>query len=265
MGALAENMPGARWGPMPVGWTSVKYMRHCFHRAATISAPMKVSRLSRFPVSLLPNSTSVWSTPSIGRSLGILLPMRRAKVGKKSIVENIAYEVVSGLTLPGQRTKQNVLIEPSVASPSSPRNGPELPMSGDPWLPISRAVSPWGPLSEAKTRRVLSSTPSSFNDLTDVIIAFHELVAILTDPRLARELLRRQVRKMPHRERQVEEEGFPSRCLPLHEFDGLRHQFGIDLGADFPRVGLDCAQWTARDGLDDLRPLRQQFFGRRVA
>ena len=71
--------------------------------------------------------------------------MRRAKVGKKSIVENIAYELVS-LTLPGQRTKQNVLIEPSVASPSSPRNGPELPMSGDPWLPISRAVSPCGPL-----------------------------------------------------------------------------------------------------------------------
>ena len=30
-------MPGSRWGPMPVGWTSVKYMRHCFHRAATIS------------------------------------------------------------------------------------------------------------------------------------------------------------------------------------------------------------------------------------
>src|SRR6476469_7648811 len=101
MGALAENMPGSRCGPMPVGWTSVKYMRHCFHRAATISAPMKVSRLSRFPVSLLQNSTSVWSTPSIGRSLGILLPMRRAKVGKKSIVENIAYEVVSRLDLAG--------------------------------------------------------------------------------------------------------------------------------------------------------------------
>ena len=163
MGALAENKPGSRWGPMPVGCTSVKYMRHCFHRTATKSAPMKVSRLSRLPVSLLPSSTSVWSTPSIGRSVGILLPMRRAKVGKKSMVENIAYELVPGLTLPGQRMKQKVRIEPSVASPSSPRKGPELPMSGAPWLPISRTVSPCGPLSEAKTTRVFSSTPSSFS------------------------------------------------------------------------------------------------------
>ena len=51
------------------------------------------------------------------------------------------------------------------------------------------------------------------------------------------------------------------RCLPLHEVDGLRHKFGVDVGADFPRVGLDGAQWTAGDGLDDLRTLRQQFFG----
>src|SRR6266481_5610169 len=71
MGALAENMPGWRCGPVPVGCTSVKYMRHCFQRAATISAPMKVSRPSRLPVSLLPNSTSVWSTPSMGRSVVI--------------------------------------------------------------------------------------------------------------------------------------------------------------------------------------------------
>ena len=79
------------------------------------------------------------------------------------MIENIAYELVPGLTLPGQRTKQKVRIEPSVASPSSPRKGPELPMSGVPWLPISRAVSPCGPLSEAKTTSVLSSTPSSFS------------------------------------------------------------------------------------------------------
>src|SRR6478609_8391492 len=82
---------------------------------------------------------------------------------------------------------------------------------------------------------------------------------------IARELLRRQVRKMPHREWQVEEEGLPSRCLPLHEVDGLRHQFGVDLGANFPRVGLDGAQWPARDGLDDLRPFCQQFIGRLIA
>ena len=46
------------------------------------------------------------------------------------MIENIAYELVPRLTLPGQRTKQNVLIDTSVASPNSPRNGPELPMSG---------------------------------------------------------------------------------------------------------------------------------------
>ena len=49
MGALAENMPGWRCGPMPVGCTSVKYTRHCFHRAATKSAPMKLNRFSRLP------------------------------------------------------------------------------------------------------------------------------------------------------------------------------------------------------------------------
>ena len=91
-----------------------------------------VKRLSRFPASLLPNSTSVWSMPSMGRSVGIFAPTTWAKVGMKSIMENIAYELVSGLTLPGQRTKQKVRIEPSVASPSSPRKGPELPMSGVP-------------------------------------------------------------------------------------------------------------------------------------
>jgi hypothetical protein len=36
------------------------------------------------------NNTLVWSMPSIGLSVGILAPMRRAKVGKKSMVENIA-------------------------------------------------------------------------------------------------------------------------------------------------------------------------------
>jgi hypothetical protein len=158
MGALAENMPGSRWGPMPVGWTSVKYMRHCFHRAATNIGTDEGQQAVAVP-GLARAEQHVGLVDAIDRrSVGVLLPMRRVKVGKKSIVENIAYELVSGLTLPGQRTKQNVLMEPSVASPSSPRNGPEL--SGDPWLPISRAVSPCGPLSEAKTRRVLSSTPN---------------------------------------------------------------------------------------------------------
>jgi len=78
------------------------------------------------------------------------------------MIENIAYEVVPGLTCLGQRMKQKVRIEPSVTSPSSPRNGPGLPMSGVPWLPTSRTTWPEGPLSEAKTNRVFSSIPSSF-------------------------------------------------------------------------------------------------------
>jgi hypothetical protein len=50
----------------------------------------------------------------------------------------------------------------------------------------------------------------------DVVIAFHQLVAVVADPRLALELLRRQVRHVPHRERQVEEEGLPGALLPPH-------------------------------------------------
>jgi hypothetical protein len=59
------------------------------------------------------------------------------------------------------RGAANVRIAPSVASPNSPRNGPELPISGEPSLPISRAVSPCGPLSDAKTNIVLLSMPSA--------------------------------------------------------------------------------------------------------
>jgi hypothetical protein len=47
---------------------------------------------------LVPVMTSVWSTPSIGRSVGILPPTICAKVGRKSMIENIAYDDVSGLT-----------------------------------------------------------------------------------------------------------------------------------------------------------------------
>jgi hypothetical protein len=53
---------------------------------------MKVSKCSRRPVALLSRSRSVWSTPSIGRSSGTLPPANRANVGKKSMIENIAYD-----------------------------------------------------------------------------------------------------------------------------------------------------------------------------
>jgi hypothetical protein len=64
---------------------------------------------------------------------------------------------------PGQRMKQKVRIEPSVASPSSPRKGPGLPMSVHPRLPNSRSIMPDGPLSDAKTTMVLSSIFSSLS------------------------------------------------------------------------------------------------------
>ena len=124
--------------------------------------PMKDSKLSRLPILLLPNSTSVWSTPSMGRSVGILLPMSVAKLGKEVHDREHCVGAGAGLILAGPTDKQNVLIDPSVTSPNSPQ-GPELPMSGVPWLPISRAVWPCGPLSEAKTSSVLSSISSSFS------------------------------------------------------------------------------------------------------
>ena len=49
-------------------------------------------------------------------------------------------------------------------------------MSGVPWLPNSRAASPYGPLSEAKTTIVLSSTPRALQRVeypADVIVALH--------------------------------------------------------------------------------------------
>src|SRR5450631_388341 len=63
---------------------------------------------------------------------------------------------------------------------------------------------------------------------------------------------------MPHREREVEEEGLPGRFLPLHEVDRLRDQCIVDLTANFRRVRPDRAQWSARHRLEDLRPLLQK-------
>ena len=120
--------------------------------------------------------------------------MMLAKVGKKSMIENIAYELVSGLTLPGQRMKQKVRIEPSVASPSSPRKGPELPMSGVPWLPNladSLALRPVVRGEDDERVVVDAEFLQRVEDLADVVIAFHQLVAVLADARFARELLRR--------------------------------------------------------------------------
>src|SRR4029450_9734546 len=46
-------------------------------------------------------------------------------------------------------------------------------------------------------------------DLADVVVPFHDLVAVLADAGLALELAGWKVRRMPHRERQIKEERFP--------------------------------------------------------
>ena len=56
--------------------------------------------------------------------------------------------------------------------------------------------------------------------LPDVIVALHHLVAVLPDARLAGELLGREIRRVPHRERQVEEERLARGLLLLDECDG---------------------------------------------
>ena len=93
IGAALLPVPARRVAPLQplrAGATSAKYVRNCFQRTARRSGPTKVSNASRRPVSLLPSSKSVWSTPSIGRSSGSLPPAKAASVGKKSMIENIA-------------------------------------------------------------------------------------------------------------------------------------------------------------------------------
>ena len=120
------------------------------------------------------------------------------------------------MTCPGQRTKAKVRIEPSVASPSSPRKGPGLPMSGGAEVakvltfPAPRAVVG----GEDQDRVVLDfEVLQRVHDLPDVIVALHHLVAVLPDARFAGELPGRIVRRVTHRERQIEEEGFARRLL----------------------------------------------------
>src|SRR5216684_1897367 len=149
----------------------------------TVHDPLltSLSDWSRMPLAAWPRSAAL-KVRQVGRGrIWILLdrlqvfldhlphrPRRPAEQrANLQVLMGIHFDVVDflvpGLTLPGQRTKQKVRIEPSVASPSSPLKGPALPLSGVPWLPISRVVSPCGPLSEAKTTSVLSSMPSSFS------------------------------------------------------------------------------------------------------
>ena len=92
-------------------------------------------------------------------------------------------------------------------------------------------------------------------DPADVVVAFHHPVTILANPRLPRELLRREVRKMPHGEWQVEEERLARLGLSLHKVDGLPREFKVDLAPNFHRVRFELAQRTISNGLVEMRPL----------
>jgi hypothetical protein len=95
-------------------------------------------------------------------------------------------------------------------------------------------------------------------DLPDVVVAFHQLVAIVSDPRLTLELLGRKVGRVPHRKGQVKKERFTSRLLAFHEVDRFRNQLVVDFGPDFLCEWFHSTQWAASRCLKNLRPLAQQ-------
>ena len=66
---------------------------------------------------------------------------------------------------------------------------------------------------------------------------------------------------VPHRERQVEEEGLAGGLLPPHEVDRFVHQLIVDVGAHLRRERLDSLQWTAGRCLDNLRPRSRSTLG----
>jgi hypothetical protein len=113
---------------------------------------MKVSKLSRLDLSCLPVKKAPWSTPSMGRSAGTCAPMMPASVEKKSWTDTISL-LARGATLPGHLIMPTVRIEPSSASPSSPRHGPFEPPRESAGPAVGLAA-----LSEIQITIVLSST-----------------------------------------------------------------------------------------------------------
>ena len=78
-------------------------------------------------------------------------------------------------------------------------------------------------------------------DLPDMVVAFHQLVAVIADPGFSLELRRGKVRHVSHGEGQIQEERLACSFLALHEVDGLVDQFVVDTGTDFRREGLDSS------------------------
>jgi hypothetical protein len=91
------------------------------------------------------------------------------------MIETIAFEDVPGLTLPGQRTMQKVRIEPSVASPNSPRKGPaHIRRSLVAHLPGGLALRPVIRGEDDKRVVVDAEVLQRVEDLADVVIALHQ-------------------------------------------------------------------------------------------
>jgi hypothetical protein len=91
----------------------------------------------------------------MGRSAGTFALMKPARVGKKSWTDTISL-LMRGAIFPGHLTMPTVRIEPSSASPSSPRNGPFEPPRSSPGPCVGAAA-----LSESQSTMVLSSMPAA--------------------------------------------------------------------------------------------------------
>ena len=74
-------------------------------------------------------------------------------------------------------------------------------MSGVPWLPnLTGGLALRTVVRGEHDQRVVVDAEllQRVEDLADMIVALHHLVTVLADARLARELLRREIREMPH-------------------------------------------------------------------
>ena len=111
-----------------------------------------------------------------------------------------AFEEVPGLTCPGQRTMHE--------GPNGPLGGfAQLAPEGTRVAHVGRALV--SHLAGCHALRpvvggeddegiVIDAEPlQRVEDLADVVVAFHQFVAVLADARFARELLRREIGEMP--------------------------------------------------------------------
>ena len=87
--------------------------------------------------------------------MGTVAPMKPASVGNQSWTDTI-WLLARGAILPGHLIMPTVRIEPSSASPSSPRNGPFEPGRESKGPAVGAAA-----LSDSQSTIVLSSTPAA--------------------------------------------------------------------------------------------------------